>query len=210
VTISIPDNPTLVHIDELNNAPATTLVTLWTMQQPGAVQQLCDRGWYSPDPEFSLIKYGKSGKRGAYEWMQEQMRQRLIGYNGELPIWMLLSRPTQISRAGDQLLRVEVPKERMLIGFYKPWEYLTQIMECLERSGNDWPPSSPTPYFAASSDDERQPVPCRVKCQASWEKMFDLTLARRPGFRWSHCLQAMVPILYDYDVRECVPMSSVR
>jgi Domain of unknown function (DUF3841) len=105
--LSMPDNPTLDAIDQLISASANTLITLWTMQQPGAVQQLHDKGRLTVDPEISLVTHCKPGKRAAYVWMQEQMKKRLFEYSGELPIWALFSHPPRTTRAGDQLLRVD-------------------------------------------------------------------------------------------------------
>jgi len=205
--LSMPDNPTVDDIGRLIGAPATALITLWTMQQPEAIQRLRNSGRLTVDPEFSFVKYGEPGKRGAYAWMQEQMQKRLIVYNGELPVWALLSRPTETSRAGDQLVRVQIRKDRMLVCFYRPWHRLLGIMGCLERNGGLWPPGDPA-YFAACNDDQRQPQPSEIECRASWEKMFNLSLARCLGFRWSPILlQAMLPTLAINDVREYMPIA---
>lgn len=207
--LSMPDNPTLDDIDQLIKAPAATLITLWTMQQPGAVQQLRDTGRLMVDPEFSFVEYGKPGKRGAYTWMQDQMQKRLIGYGGELPVWALLSRPTKITREGDLLLRLEIRKDRMLVCFHRPWDRLLGIMSSLEENGGVWPPLDPG-YFAACSDDKLQPgqpQPTETECRTSWEKMFNLELAWSSGFCWPFMLQAMLPRLDGYDVRECMPMA---
>jgi hypothetical protein len=211
--LSMPDNPTLDAIDQLIRAPANTLITLWTMQQPEAVQQLRDTGRLTVDPEFSFVKYAKAGKRGAYAWMQGQMQKRLIGYGGELPIWALLSRPTDITRVGDQLLRIEIRKDRMLVCFHRPWERLLGIMSSLEGNGVNWPPLGPA-YFAACSGDKLQlgqPQPTETECRTSWEKMFNLELVWSSGFCWSPILlQAMLPMLDIGDVRECMQMGERR
>jgi Domain of unknown function (DUF3841) len=204
--VCLPNNPTREDVCRLINAPASEPITLWTMQQPGADQQLRESGQFAAEPKYSFDVHGKPGKRFAYSWMQEQMRRRLAEYSGQLPIWALLSRPSRCTRPGDILLRVEIPKERMLICFYKPWTRLLEIMSCLE-SECAWPPLGVQPYLAACIGDKRQSVPNEQECRASWEKMFDLTLIQHAEFCWGYYLQAILPALYESHVRDRTPMT---
>ncbi len=218
-----------VSLDELQrliSCPEDTPVTLWSMQQPGAIECLKTDGRLTGNPDFAFApdKTGRTpaGKKGAYTWMQEQMAKRLPSYNQELPIWALLSRPNDTTRPNDQLLRIELPKTRMLVSFYQPWPKLLSVMDCLERHNWLWPDhwsvSACCPYFSADAEDQKEEfVDTETRqrrdqwdeqlCRASWERMFDLKLARFEGFLWTPiCLQAMLPTIFHSDVREVLPL----
>jgi hypothetical protein len=106
-------------------------ITLHSMQQPGAIKRLKKQGRLTGNPDFAFCPddTGKvqAGKKGAYTWMQQQMEKRVHNYQQELPIWALLSPPDNTTRPNDKLLRIEVPKNRMLVSFYQPWHELLHI-----------------------------------------------------------------------------------
>jgi hypothetical protein len=207
-------------------------ITLWSMQQPGALEILRKTGRLAGNPVFAFAPdcAGKvpAGKKGAYTWMQQQMAKRVRHYQQELPIWALFSRPEHTNRRNDKLLRIEVPKSRMLVSFYHPWEKLLGIMNRLEANNWVWPdiwPAPLCPYLFVDEEDEEaqgfdsiggRPRGERARryhwdegrCRASWERMFDLRLARRERFLWTPIyLQAMLPNVFLTDVKEELPIS---
>jgi hypothetical protein len=213
-------------IDRLIACPPDIPITLWTLQQPGAVDCLNRDGYLTVDPSFAFPgkeNDRKGGKERAYDWMRGQIRQRKIdGYEDEFPIWAFLSRPESTNRKDDVLLRFEITMKRFLISFYRPWEELLHVMDFLARHDCQWPENwSPfiRPYISVNPSDKNQnefvdyPNPERQsywdkdKCMKSWEKMFQLECYNLHGFFWKPSiddhilLQAMVPILYRSGVQ---------
>ncbi len=219
-------------IERFLSCKADQPVTLWSMQQPGAVECLESTGRLLGNPAFAFApeRTGKSqaGKKDAYAWMNQQMKKRLGECEHDLPIWALLSRPEYTTRGGDRLLRIEVPKSRILVSFYQPWHQLLGVMAHLECNGGRWPhlwASDSCPYVSAKANDkgkeflgggdgrEAMPRPRRAKwpedeCRASWEGMFDLSEASRDGFLWQPIsLQAMLFVIFRSDLKEILPIA---
>jgi hypothetical protein len=227
------DKLTVADIEQLISCPDDTLVVVWSVQHPGAITSLRSDGILTGDPRFAFAPdpaTGKPrpGKRMGYAWIQEQMSKRMADYHYELPIWVLLTRPTHCTNGNDQLLRIEIPKSRLLFSFHTPWMELLPVMARLEKSDGwpeDWPLATyqdvPTnPYVPANADDARKnrylngvDGACRTQwdehvCRSSWERMFDLTLVRHENFLWKLVVQGLVSKILVDDVRDILPMSS--
>ncbi len=218
---------TVGDLDYLCSSPDETHVVVWSMQQPEAVDRLLTDGILSGDPHFAFAPdvAGKirPGIKAAYAWMQQQMTRRLKGYQQELPVWTLLSRPSHTTRKSDKLLRLEIPKSRMLISFYQAWCDLRPTFAVLEQS-EGWPEDwslSARPYVATDADDARRHIYLKDangaqrtqwdenECRLSWERIFDLTLARSENFLWSDLvLQGTVPAIYRADVRDILSIAT--
>ena len=197
---AFPANVTLKYLRDLMSMARDARVTLWTLQQPGAVKHLTMKGYLTGRRKFAFAPaYNHPGKERAYAWLQSQMQVRLDCYCGELPIWALPSKPTQTNRDDDILLRVEVPKRRILFSFYELW--------CRLLRGNSWE------YFAIDVADREQNRPNNLcppvhVCEKSWERMFELELGLRADLLWHPFnLQASLSKIWSRDVSE---ISSVR
>jgi hypothetical protein len=210
---------TIDDIERLSGSPADTPIVVWSMQQPGAIERLLESGTLTGDPRFAFAAdttgYTKRGKRMAYAWMEQQMCERLKGYRGELPLWVVLSPPEFATKEGDKLLKLEISKSQMLISYYQPWVDLLHIMAQLESSGG-WPEHwiSTIPYLTGDAVESRRNIYLNgvdgalrtrweePECRLSWECMFDLTLARRDNFIWELMLQGVVPTISVTDVKD--------
>jgi hypothetical protein len=205
--------------------PSDTPVVAWSLQRSGAIGCLEKNGILTGDPQYSLAK-AKVGKKTAYEWMRQMMAERLHDYHQEWPIWCFLTRPIMpTENPDDKLLRMEIPKPRMLISFYEGWVKLLGVMNHLEQNGNQWPEQwllyQEAPCLSPFEDKplsykDGMPVPRPFsfderKCRSSWEQIFDLTLFGRAGFAWGASsppyllLQAMVPVIFQSDVKAILP-----
>lgn len=192
---------TVAHIEQLRSCDPDTRIRLWTTQDPGAVAQLDREGQLVGDPNFA---------RQSYDWMTEQMNQRLPPENGlnGLPVWALVVRPSPV--AGSTLLELEVPRHRALFSFYTPWEQLLRVFSDIQRSRENWPstPWLTPPYLVANDADKARygeaafMVPSEAECRETWGKIFDLSLATTPGFKWGQgtVLQAVLRRIYRSDV----------
>ena len=192
---------TVAHIEQLRSCDPDTRIRLWTTQDPGAVAQLDREGQLVGDPNFA---------RQSYDWMTEQMNQRLPPENGlnGLPVWALVVRPSPV--AGSTLLELEVPRHRVLFSFYTPWELLLGVFSDIHRSSGNWLSTAwlTVPYLVANDADEARraedfcKIPPETECRKTWEKIFDLSLAATPGFRWGQgtILQAVLRRIYRSDV----------
>lgn len=206
---------TVAQIERLRSCDPDTRIRLWTTQDPGAVAQLDREGQLVGDPNFAFapggFRNGDSGYlRQGYDWMTEQMNQRLPPENGlnGLPVWAHAVRPSPV--AGSTLLEIEVPRHRVLFSFYTPWELLLGVFSDIHRSSGNWPSTATltAPYLIANDADNTRyreaafKVPSEAECRETWAKIFDLSLAATPGFRWGQglVLQAVLRRIYRSDV----------
>jgi hypothetical protein len=225
-SLSLAIQETAEDLQKLIDCSHDALVEIWSMQQADAVKQLRTEGSLTGNPDFAFSgAYDQPGKKPAYRWLQAQMKKRLVGYGGELPVWCLFVRPTSSKRKGDRLLRLEIPKSRMLISFYKPWSELLCIMARLGEVESDWPANWGwcRPYIPIDKIDQQRIFKDQDRalrdadrartftwdeqeCRASWERMFDLKLAAQTQSFWGLQLQAMVPALLVSDVLDEMPI----
>jgi hypothetical protein len=108
----------------------------------------------------------------------------------------------------------------MLISFYLPWTELQLAFAYLWKA-QTWPDQwlgDIRPYAAVDAADvwrnvfigphgQRRTEWDEAECRASWERMFDLTLANRENFLWGTTLQAVVPYILKEDVKEMRPLA---
>jgi Domain of unknown function (DUF3841) len=215
------DDISLADIGEFLGSPEDTPVVIWTLQHPRAVECLERTGKLTGDPTFTFARK-TPGKRSAYEWLRRMMAKRLSHYSQEWPVWALLTRPTAPSDSpNDVLLRLEIPKAKMLVSFYEGRVKLLGIMEYIELHNDKWPEEwmlyREAPYLCPVLQEDITghldvPTPRpwsfdEQQCRSSWEKIFDLTLYGLERFAWDSSsryplLQAVVPIIYRSDVTE--------
>lgn len=174
-TLEFDDELSAKDIKRLISYPDNDLLVVWTAQHPGAIARLKSHGTLTGDPKFAFATdYAtgnpKLGKKLGYAWIQSQMSKRMADCNDKLPIWVSLTRPTDWPKEDYGLLRVEVPKSRILFLLHFPWMELLQVMARLEESEcwpEDWPlgeyPATPIiPYIAKNVEDARRNLYLRV------------------------------------------------
>jgi Domain of unknown function (DUF3841) len=145
----------------------------------------------------------KPSKKAAYLWMNAQMRKRgLTISDSDVPLWAFLSLPSGHcweSRPNDQLARIEIPKQRVLIALLDAWRRFLNVA---------YNPASE--YLCANADDKgflkgrNFQKPDDETCRNSWGKMFNLNLAKTTGFLWPLTLQATIAAFHASDIVEQV------
>ena len=185
----IPEVPTLQSVlKDIEPRGPKDLVRLWTVQHTDAVTQLLKGSVPLRGREEYAYSDCAQGKRSAYKWMVGQMNERLprqYQCHG-LPVWTL---PVQSPCLGDkdQVLEIQVTRERVVFSFHSPWTRLLEIFSCMGEGDEErWPDIwSTQPYLVAGASGVDQKngdagnIPSEAECRGSWEQIFDLTLARR-------------------------------
>jgi len=225
--ITYCDELSVDQVEELDHCAGDVPVTLWTFQNTEAVKELKAEGRLEADAAF-VFPDGERlpGKQRAFEWMRAQMRTRLNAPSAGLPVWGLVAYADVShckNKPKDVLLHLEVPRKRILPTFHRPWTEILDIMMQLDANEGRWPAEWPLvpPYIPEDEEDRDRswflaapsdsPRPRRVQfdegnCCASWNNIFDMSLARRPGFLWRPIrLQAVLPEIFWSDVRRAIP-----
>ena len=147
--------------------------------------------------------------------MRDQMRKRIHEYDDAWPIWASLTPPDSEKEGlapGDKVICVRVPKKRLLISFYNPWEHILRCMASIEKNNGSWPSCwSVPPYIYTDTAGKNRldranycisSIP-EEECRKSWEKIFELSLACTEGFSGGTTLQATLSAIYGEDVVYC-------
>lgn len=180
--------------NHINSCNPEEKITIWTFQQKKAVEEFRSGGELRATTEYSFPPGHSVGKRRAYQWMQGQMKKRLENNNCELPLWVSLDKmqPNQ-GAPGDVLIKAHIPRNRLLIHFYEPWNIILSCFAMINGNDGKWPTSFiDIPYVAANDDDQNYVdskshcISCYTEeeCRSSWEKIFDLSLVKTCGFKW--------------------------
>jgi len=159
-------------------------VRLWTIQPLSVWERLREAGTLWVDPTDSEFSYEF---REAYDWMCQQMRQRLPEYEGHYPSWAydykldLRSFRYQGTLGRQVRLELALPPERVLFSAYGAWHsvlgpsYLPQAAddEGYKREGDAWDEELAAlgldPYAV-----DPLPEPLHSRMVASWDRVFDV------------------------------------
>lgn len=191
------------------------LTTLWSVQHDAVIARL---GTARLTATYDFVP---RDRLPATRWMTDQMRARGLALDPEnAPIWTFLEKPEPRTSgvwgspppgADMHLLRLSVPRSRVLVSYHFPWAYHFLHV------------ASPDAEYLFSSDAERAErgfrKPPEEDCRQSWQKLFDLTLMENPDTTWWHPssagdppphetlfrLQATAPFLLPEDLAEIVP-----
>lgn len=117
-----------------------------------------------------------------YDWMRDQMRQRLPGYQGGYP-WWGLAEPTSDELhhwAGHgHLLELDIPDELVLISHYDAWYCVLNNWNCALTEEED---AEFDAKWDNASDPERM-----AAIQDTWQRIFDYqTLSKTTIWRESY------------------------
>jgi Domain of unknown function (DUF3841) len=179
--------------------PRPGTLRLWTFQEQSVCESLCDSGTlYAEldkinDPDFLLDCIWM------YDWMREQMAQRLRGYRGHYPWWAWLRSKPDLRKwawikypAGTPYVRLELAlePERVLLSQETAWWCGLGNHSYVGIDAADYAAWN-AEMDANGVDETRQPLPepWRSRVTASWERMFDVE-ALVSGGEWSDVIQA--------------------
>ena len=178
------------------------------MQRPGFVEVLKREGRCSGSATHAFGNTVSSGKRAAYEWLQDQQRIRTPGYAGGTPVWTLLIPPSYTTRKNDRLLQLHGQRSRALFFWYHPWLALLDFMSCPE-SGLLLPGAHVDAFDHGRKERGITPL-LRDEVRAQQPKVFDLHLASQPGFLWMDCPTVLQAVLEEVTLDDVVTDEEVR
>lgn len=178
--------------------PRPGTLRLWAFHEPFVWERLQQHGYlyfdlaHHDDPEFILACLPQ------YDWMREQMAQRLPGYRGHYPWWAWFRPKPDLRRwgrwmhpPGTPFVRLELALEpgRVLLSVEPAWVMvLNRGYIGIDRAD----------YIAwdagveeAGIDDLKWPLPepWQTRVVSSWERIFDVE-ALTQGDEWSDAVQA--------------------
>lgn len=195
-------------VEALASTDDKQVVTLWTMQQPGFVELLRREGRCSGSATHAFSSPMSSGKRAAYEWLQDQQRARVPGYAGGTPVWALLIRPLCTTRKDDRLLQLQVQCARALFFWYRPWTALLDFMS--HPAGSLLLPTAHVDAFDHEKKARDFILRSRDEIRVQQTRMFDLHLASQPGFRWMDCPTVLQAVLEEVILADVVTDEEIR
>jgi hypothetical protein len=159
---------------------------LWTLRSEYAWKQHQREGRITGDRKYVDPYFGE-----AYQWLMEQMAERIPGYSGGWPVWAYQApKPDLRSHVwchplGEPNVRLEleVPDERVLLSDYDAWHVVLNKwhIELTEEEDREWE-HRVEPYGFWQSDTRKcLPPELYRELIESWKLIFDLdTLAASP------------------------------
>ena len=138
---------------------------LWTFQVSEALTSLnTDRVLYGPPEHAEFPK--------AYEWMLEQMQERLPAFTGKHPVWAWTKKP-DLRRERWQwegiwhLIEFEAPEDKCLVSDYDAWhDVLNGFAHHTQHEFDCWEDRWKNPNY-------------RDECLRTWPRIFDLEFWKR-------------------------------
>jgi hypothetical protein len=157
--------------------PPERLVRIYSLQSAVAWQRAREVGYFTGEADHVDEDF-----RHAYDWMREQMGERIPGYSGDYPVWAWIKRPNmrQWDRFDEPTVLVvaDVPRRRVLASDYHAWHtVLNNSYDTASEEEWDWIFSAvPIPA----------PEPSLEAQRASWQKVFDLDdpPIGSPAWKW--------------------------
>ncbi|ARR10697.1 hypothetical protein AR543_p0089 (plasmid) [Paenibacillus bovis] len=144
--------------------------TYWTIQSEEVWELAVRRGYLIGDPHYYMFPE-------EYEWMIQQMRNRLPGYIGEPPIWLWLQKPdmrsTGHAESGSKIVRLTVQLDPRSVLVSDCWDW-----EIVLNNG-----------FNADTEAESQAFDAgelQLTKEQSWERIFELDRPRDSSWIGSH------------------------
>lgn len=172
---------------------------LWTVQHIGAWEAARNRGYLTGSEEHAYQFDEDDGRMWsrAYEWLREQMRLRLPGYSGELPIWAFDEKPDlRCQWRHDRehvLLKIDVPRQRLVLTDYDKWHGVL----------NGWYLEAAHELSETGEDDRPERTPDEIR--ASWVEVFNIgreTALERHWWGDRSTVQACVDRVYLDEVKK--------
>jgi hypothetical protein len=175
---------------------------LWTVQPVAVWQQVQETGRVCVDPS----RVNPEGwVHPQYAWLANQLRTRIAGSRGRLPWFAYCARPdlrglrhTRPHGSREVLIEFEPPAAAVVA--FPCWAWNTVFIgDYLPRNRAEYRGWRDRLTRAGVDPDDELPRPFQAELEASWERLFDLTLpARVPyrdGFPFGATREAVVTVL---------------
>lgn len=165
----------LTRVRELLNQDT---VTLWTIQDLAAWQLAEERGVLRADgrricfPEYF---------RPAYQWLMEQMSQKIDNYPGCYPVWAWPEKPdlrwSGLAHKGTPQVRIEcvLPTKSVLFSDFQSWDCVLSN-SYLALSQKDFRRFHTQLEHAQKIQDQPELERLHTQIVASWQRIFDFQL----------------------------------
>lgn len=136
----------------------------WSLQTVEAWDEAQKRGYLEGSEEHAAFLE-------EYNWMMEQMKKRLVNYNGEYPIWLWIKKPDMrstghfVSNTMCVRLTIDLGDEDVLVSDFDDWHSVLNDGFCAdnEREYDD--------YYLGK---------LKMSKEESWERIFELNRNRDP------------------------------
>lgn len=138
----------------------------WTLQTREAWELAQRRGYLIGNQEYAMYP-------DEYQWMIAQMKNRLVNYQGEYPVWLWLEKPDMRSTAhfksGTKCVRltIELNEQDVLVSDFEDWHCVL----------NDW--------FCSDNEEEDNAFEeglLEITKEESWQRIFELDRVRDPNW----------------------------
>ncbi len=156
--------------------PVGHKLRLWTVQRREAWELLRETGHLHADERYVPREF-----LSAYRWMADQMRRRLPGCSGRLPVWAWYRPKPDLRRSGHLergvpgiRLELLVSADRVLLSDFDAWHCVLNrwYLALTEEERARWESRLPRGYRPG----DRLPLELEREMEASWERIFDLEL----------------------------------
>ncbi len=158
---------------------ASSAVRGWSIQNAGCWELFQKRGFLRADAR-RIPRYF----RPAYRWLIDQMRQRVPGYSGGVPVWFWHSPKPDLRKSGHlpsgmpgARIELELPRERVLLLDFETWHCVLNHWHLSGswRESREW--DRKTKGFGPNWNP--LPSPLEAELQSTWQRVFDFGLLKR-------------------------------
>jgi hypothetical protein len=191
----------------------------WTEQHPSAVERLNAGHPYVADGRRVARSF-----RVQYKWLRQEMRERLPGYGGRTPIWMIAKPNHQRRRLcdwscqtdlgylcsrihitpGKTWMRIRLPAERVLLSDFDRWDNVIrgEYVAENEEDACDWDEHVRRTFQIGEYDfipglETGWPTPLLKDIVRSWTRVFDTSRATTIQGAFEHLTLADVTDLVE-------------
>ena len=175
----------------------TDLVRVYSIQSFEARDAAAALGYWTGSVEHASKEWPE-----AYQWMHEQVVQRITLHSGDFPLWAYLSKPNMRRHKYDDdavMVVADVPRWRMLISDYDLWHYPLNVWYITESEEEDERLEKAGVITAAAN---RVATP---EIKKSWERIFDLERPKTDWLGGVRSFQACVDRIYPHEVVRVSP-----
>lgn len=173
--------------------PRPGTIPLWTIQPLAVWHSLCQQETLYVDATHPKFLDSIDDFREGYEWMRQQMAQRIPGYEGYYPWWAydykldLRSWRYQTYPPYMRYVRLAlaIPQEKVLLSAYGDWHFVLNRWYLPYATDGDEAMQELDAWDAEASQQgadvfSRQllPEPWESQLRASWERIFDVDRLR--------------------------------
>ena len=165
-------------------------IRLWTFQPLDVCNGLLEQHTLYVNPTHPRFLADIDNFRDAYEWMREQMKERIPGYQGHYPWWAYDHFPDlrryrwHTPPYGERLVRLElaIPSEQVILSGYDTWHWVLNRWYLPETFADEPTKASESEVWERGAKlggvdtfkDNPFAEPWEAQLQASWRHIFDI------------------------------------